>query len=86
MSRLCYCNEEGIQMVQMKEISPNCGYFITDDGRLISHRYRKGTAEKELSPFITNSGYKAIILRFEGTAKIYYIHRLVALAFCPILI
>lgn len=67
----------------MKEIFPNCGYYITKDGKIISKRFRKGKAKKELSPFVTNSGYKAIILRIDGVAKSYYIHRLVATTFLP---
>ena len=56
----------------LKEIlGYNGRYTIDDEGNI----YSKG---KLMSPYIINSGYKAIKLRNKGKIKSYLIHRLVA--------
>ena len=58
---------------------------IKSKERLVNQRYGKRIVkEKILSPFISNSGYYAIVLhKTRPIFKLKYIHRLVANAFLP---
>lgn len=66
--------------MKIKEIN-NSGYFISDSGRIFSKNHKSKSGLKEMSPFISNSGYMEIYLH--KIKKPFYIHRLVAEAFLP---
>lgn len=66
-----------------KEIFENSGYYVTPDGRVFSSRFRKGHGIREMSYMISNSGYYYCNLSINRKIKLYYVHRLVAIAFIP---
>lgn len=54
-------------------------YSVTKDGRVISHR-----SGRELSQWVTRSGFKMVSLRLGGRSLVHAsVHRLMALAFLP---
>ena len=58
-------------------------YQVSDQGRVKSLP-RKGTFERILNPCVRNTGgYLAVNLYKNGKKTMYFIHRLVALAFIP---
>lgn len=61
------------------EIENNNGYFISNTGKVYSSKARKGHSFIELKQRVSNSGYLYVMI----SAKVYYVHRLVAVAFIP---
>lgn len=55
------------------------GYYISEQGVVISTRYNKGHGIKELKQRLSNSGYLYVSIK----GKNYYIHRLLAEAYIP---
>lgn len=63
-----------------KRIKNHEDYGITDDGRVISYKYKK---PKEMSAWTNMAGYQYVSLCENNIAKHYAVHRLVAEAFIP---
>lgn len=62
----------------MKDIKDYEGlYAVTEDGRIWSYRRKKF-----LKPIVVN-GYLQVHLYINGVKKVFYVHRLVALAYLP---
>lgn len=58
-------------------------YQVSNTGRVRSLNYNRTGKTKVMKQGKDKDGYKNIILHKNGKYKIYYIHRLVALAFIP---
>lgn len=77
----------------MPNFKPVPGYFglysVSDDGRVWSNaRSRKdgrSYKEKELKPHASTNGYLTVSLYRDGVPKVFTVHRLVALAFLPMI-
>ena len=54
-------------------------YQVSNLGRVKSLNYHRTVKERILNPSAENGGYKRVFIR----GKIYYVHRLVAVAFVP---
>lgn len=63
-----------------KEIKDFPGYTITDDGKVISYKFKE---PKIMKTWLQKSGYENIKLCKENTTYHFLIHRLVAEAFIP---
>lgn len=63
-----------------KRIKGHEDYSITDDGKVISYKFKK---PKEMSIWTNKAGYQYISLCENNIAKHYAVHRLVAEAFIP---
>lgn len=63
-----------------KKIKGFPGYTITDDGKVISYKYKK---PKVMKTWLQQSGYENIKLCRENQTYHFLIHRLVAEAFIP---
>lgn len=67
----------------LKKIKGYENYAVTEDGKVISFNYRKTGKAKELSQIPTKRGYLHVLLYDEkGNSKWFYVHQLVADAFC----
>ena len=63
-----------------KEIKGYPGYTITDDGKVISHKYRQ---PRVMKTWLQESGYENIKLCKQNVTSHHLVHRLVAEAFIP---
>jgi hypothetical protein len=63
-----------------KEIKDFSGYTITDDGKVISYKFKE---PKTMKTWLQKSGYENIKLSKENKTYHFLIHRLVAEAFIP---
>lgn len=54
------------------------GYYVSNYGNVYSDK-----RHKILDPEITHHRYERVGLRIDGETQRYYVHRLVAAAFCP---
>jgi hypothetical protein len=67
-----------------KDISGYEGlYQVSNTGKVRSLNYRHTGKTKVMKPSTNKLGYKCVNLCKDGKRKIYFIHRLVALAFIP---
>lgn len=57
-------------------------YLVSQDGRVISTNFKMTGQRRELSPWVSNLGYKMVRLSGEHRG-LYSIHRLVAQTFIP---
>lgn len=69
--------------IQLKQIKGYENYAVAEDGTVFSLNYRRTGEVKELTPVKTAKGYLHVLLYDKhGEPKWFYIHKLVAEAFC----